>query len=803
MTRPADAGRGATAFDGVPAALVDGRGRIVWWSRSAAELLGWPEAEITGTPARDLLAPPGTRAPAPAPAPYHHPRTRRLRHRSGELVEADVRVERGPEGGSAFLVAVPPDSPAPLDEDSALARALLDQEHMGAAFLDTGLRTVRTNGTFEALWPAGTDWLEELRDASGGASARYLVRRALAGGAPVVGAEYRIGPPDSERMVSLTCLRITDARGRPSGVVVVATELTEQYRAHRRLSLAYEGAVGIGGALDVVHCARDLASLLVPALGDYASVDLRKDVLEGWEPLAGYQGPQADQLRRVAVRAADGEWPGAMVQVGEFLPEIPDRPEFQGVAVGEEVVVSDAATTRRLLGDDPHLLAKLMPDGMRSSLGCPVYRRGRILGYVLVYRTTDPEPFDAGDTQLLKDLCARTALAIDHALRFTREHHTAVVLQRSLLPPSAGESAAAETDGTYLPASGTASVGGDWFDTFPMSSLRLALVVGDVIGHGLRATATMARLRTAVQTLADLDLAPDELLTHLDDLVIRIGAEAEEPDTVGASCLFLVYDPVSRVCQMASAGHPAPAIVRPGHDAEFADLVPGPPLGVGDNPFEVCSVTLPPGSVLALYTDGLVGRGLAEGPERLRRSLGTLCADGLGLKEIGTRIIEHQPPARESDDDITLLLARTRAVPDEDTAQWRYTADPAAVHDARDDIRAQLGAWGLEEHVFATELIVSELVTNAIRYAGEPVTLRLIRERVLVCEVSDPSNTQPRLRRAKSTDEGGRGLFLVAQIADRWGSRYGVHGKTIWTEQALGAGLGQRRRPTGTARKMP
>ncbi|TXS35227.1 GAF domain-containing protein [Streptomyces sp. t39] len=682
---------------------------------------------------------------------------------------------------------------------------MLSQERIAVMEFDMDLRPVRANGACAAMRPdgAGEDWLLDLPGTGAHGTVRAFMARVAETGTPVVAAEYPLGPPDSDRMLSLTCIRVTDPLDVPVGIAIAAVEVTERHRAQRRLSAAYREAFEIGGSLDVVHSARELVAVLVPALGDLAFVDFPDDVLQGRDPNPGYRGAEASAARRVATKAANGTWPAALVQVGEPVPSPPEQPATAVMAVGG-ALVADAESARRILGDDPRLLARLMPEGMHHALGCPLHHRGRFFGYAQVYRVDDPAPFADADIKLMQDLCLRAALAIDNAFRFTREHRTAVVLQQSLLPPSATETAAAETAGAYLPAGGSVSVGGDWFDAFPISSLRMALVVGDVIGHGLQATATMARLRTAVQTLADLDLPPDELLTRLDDLVQRMVAESREPDTVGASCLFAVYDPVTGACQMASAGHPPPVIVRPDGSAEYAAVVPGPPLGVGDNPFEVFSTTLPVGSVLALYTDGLLRRAgavdgsgapaaaPADGPDgveaRLPAELAGLLADGRPLDRIAAELTTRRAAPEQPGDDVTVLLARTRVVAGRDTATWEYAADPAAVHRARTDALRQLDAWGLAEESFATELIVSELVTNAIRHAGGPVVLRLIRDRVLVCEVADPSNTQPRLRRALSTDEGGRGLFLIAQLSTRWGCRYGARGKTIWTEQALGPG---------------
>ncbi|WP_430625938.1 SpoIIE family protein phosphatase [Streptomyces albus] len=683
-----------------------------------------------------------------------------------------------------------------LTHGPALARTLLEQNRIPVAQLDMDLRVARTNAAFESLRPEDADdgWLMALPGAEGEESAREALARVARSGTVLVAGEFRHGPPGSDLSLFLSAMRVDGPLGEPLGVVVTAREVTQRQRARRRLSQAYERAFHLGSSLDVVHSARDLTDVLVPALGDLACVDFPDDVLQGRDPPLGYPGQAVSAPRRVAVKTAEGDWPERLVQVGEPVPPVPAGPQTAGSLL-EDVLVADAPTAREILGEDPELIARMLPEGLRCFLGSPLFHGGRFFGYVQVYRTRDTRPFGEDDLRFLKDMCHRTAAALDNAFRYTREHRTALVLQRSLLPPSATESPAAETAGSYLPASGSASVGGDWFDAFPLSSLRIALVVGDVVGHGLQATATMARTRTAVQTLADLDLPPDELLTCLDDLVQRMKAEADQPDSIGASCLFAVYDPVSRECRLASAGHPPPAVVLPDGTVSYLELTPGPPLGVGDNPFEVASVTLPPGSVLAFYTDGLVGHDPEAGMARLLVDLERLCCPTPGpdahgnprpLDQVSGELVRRHPHAEDPDDDITVLLARTRTVPESDTAVWELPADPAAVQTAREHVTSQLERWGLVEEVFTTELIVSELVTNALRYAGGPIGLRLIRDHVLVCEVSDPSNTQPRLRRALTTDEGGRGLFLVAQLARRWGSRYGDRGKTIWTEQELG-----------------
>ncbi len=301
----------------------------------------------------------------------------------------------------------------------------------------------------------------------------------------------------------------------------------------------------------------------------------------------------------------------------------------------------------------------------------------------------------------------------------------------------------------------------------------------------------MGRLRTAVHTLANLDLAPDEVLSHLDDLVNRLAEEQESadggpqsPQVIGATCLYAVYDPVSRRCSIARAGHLPPAVVGPDGRMTLPDLPAGPPLGLGGLPFESAEIEIAEGSLLALYTDGLLevrGRDLDAGLELLREALER---PARGLEDCCKAAVDALLPDHPRDD-VALLVARTRALPPESVASWDLPAEPIAAAEAREVTAAKLTEWGLEELAFTAELVVSELVTNAYRYGGTPITLRLIRDRSLICEVSDPSSTAPHLRRAHSTDEGGRGLLLVAQLTDRWGARHTREGKTVWTELPL------------------
>ncbi|MET9973370.1 SpoIIE family protein phosphatase, partial [Streptomyces sp. NPDC006356] len=339
------------------------------------------------------------------------------------------------------------------------------------------------------------------------------------------------------------------------------------------------------------------------------------------------------------------------------------------------------------------------------------------------------EPFEEDDLTLAEEFAARAAVCIDNARRYTQQHNAAEALQRSLLPSEVPEHPAVETAHRYLPAHASTGVGGDWFDVIPLSGLRVALVVGDVVGHGMHASATMGRLRAAVRTLAHLDLAPDEVLARLDDLVDQLATEqrqtdANTPQIVGATCLYAIYDPVSRHCALARAGHPPPTVLGPDGEVRLDDLPAGPPLGVGGLPFETAELELAEGSLIALYSDGLLVAGHRDIDQGLDLMRATLAGPFHSLEDTCKAVEDAMLPDRPADD-VTLLLGRTRVLAAQNVATWQLPAEPTAAGRARTLVRDRLAEWGLEELSFTTELIVSELVTNAYRYAGGPVLLRL------------------------------------------------------------------------------
>ncbi|MEV5879022.1 SpoIIE family protein phosphatase [Streptomyces sp. NPDC052101] len=780
-------------------AVIDDDGTLVEWNEGARRLLGHPAETVLGRPAARLLA--GEDTPAP-PTGSRWEGTVGLRHRDGRTVPVWLLAHRRPphDGhGGDWLVVTPLTGAAPPAEDDPLAAAGLLQSPCAVAVYDDELRLRRMNDAMAEVIGLPGERLRGLRLAEiGGRSQSEELEqgmlRVLTTGRPLDLQMYvHTGGEAGARAWLARMAPVRDARSRVRGVCLAAHDITDNHRARQRLQLVNEASVRVGSTLDVTRTAQELADVCVPALADFVTIDLLDPQEYGGEPPARLTAPVT--LRRAAHRSVLDEVPEAVLRPGQTEEYPAGSPQADSLTAGHTITASVAA------GDMESWLTwhterseRVRRFGMHSSMAVPIRARGLTLGVAVFTRHRRPELFAADDRLLAEEITTRAAVCIDNARRYSRERETALALQRSLLPRTLPHTAALEACSRYLPAA-RAGVGGDWFDVIPLSGMRVAMVVGDVVGHGVEASATMGRLRTAVRTLADIDLAPDELLTHLDDLVVRLSeesgvvtspGEAGSPGEVGATCMYAVYDPVPRRCTVARAGHPPPVVLRPGGTPQALDVPAGPPLGLGGLPFESTEVELPEGTVLALYTDGLVWSRERD-PEASRAML----YEALGgyadsLDETCDGVLHALLPPGGAADDVALLLARTRGLPAAQVATWDIPSDPALVAPIRKQAVEQLDAWELSEAAFTTELVVSELVTNAIRYGAHPIRLRLIHDpTTLICEVSDTSPTAPHLRRAKTYDEGGRGLLLVAQLTQRWGSRHTPEGKTIWAELPL------------------
>jgi PAS domain S-box-containing protein len=684
--------------------------------------------------------------------------------------------------------------------DSAVAQCPL-----GVALLDLHMRHLRLNAAMCRITGLRTEdeglnlRLTDLVSTPEAESCVACARRVARTGKPDVWrGMLRLPGQRRDHAVEVFLSPANGSDGRIRGVLVVGHDVTEQQLARERLALVNEANTRIGSTLDMTRTAEELVAVAVPRLADLVMIDLIDSVVRGDEPVTGrIEG--TIPLQRLAMGSVLDGVPEAVTRPGQVASYPSHSPLAECLETGRTLSysgpgskIADWATVGAARA------ASIIRHQFRSMMYVPVQARGTTLGVAIFARHQRPEPFADDDVLLAEEIVARAAVCLDNARRYSREHATALALQRSLLQQRQPEQSAVEVATRYLPAHSGVAVGGDWFDVIGLSGCRVALVVGDVAGHGIHAAATMGRLRTAVRTLADVDLEPEELLTRLDDVVARLAAEQElSADAVGelsATCLYAVYDPVTRRCTLARAGHPEPAVLTPGGAVDYLDLPVGPPLGLGGLPFEEAEVELPEGSLLVLYTDGLIEsrqRDIDSGLNAMRKVLSDLhlrpdgsARAGLSLGTICDSLIEALLPEQPGDD-AALLVARTRALPADRIACWDLPADPAIVAEARSRAARQLAAWGLEDIAFTTELLVSELVTNAIRHAHQPIQLRIILDSSLNCEVSDGSSSAPHLRRADRYDEGGRGLMLVSQVAERWGTRHTSGGKIIWAQQPL------------------
>ncbi len=560
--------------------------------------------------------------------------------------------------------------------------------------------------------------------------------------------------------------------------------LEEAHAAQERLALLNDASSRIGTTLDLQRTAEELVELVIPRFADFATVDLLESVVQGGDEEGDQTTSPTDGrvlLRAVAVgEVNESGMIGAADEVGGTSRSA--KLYAESLRTGRSILVAqvDEAALRRIVAH-PDRVQPGLDAGVHSYLMVPLPARGVVLGGAEFIRMRNPEPFTVADVALAEELAARAAVCIDNARLYRRERDTVLTLQRSLLPQEVHLTPGLEIAYRYLPSSVVSEVGGDWFDVVPLSCGRVALIVGDVMGHGIRAAATMGQLRTAARTLITLDMSPDRVLRRLDETASAIG------DGQFTTCVCAVFDPVDRSCIIACAGHPPPVVQDPNGSTRLIDLPPGVPLGVGGVAFENVEITLPEDGVLVLYTDGLIerrDRDLDEGMLLLSQAVANR---GPSLEASCDAVLDALS-AKDSEDDIAIIMARAMPVRDDWIAMLPLSGDMAVVGEARRFTRARLCSWGLQSLSEVAELLVSELVSNALLHTGMPTELRLFRDRVLTLEVADTDNQVPRVRRVSEEDEGGRGMHLVNELAHRWGSRATRHGKVVWIELELPLG---------------
>ncbi|WP_373465867.1 SpoIIE family protein phosphatase [Streptomyces sp. V3I8] len=716
------------------------------------------------------------------------------------LAEVYVMPTRTEEGErAAVCIVVDVRTLRSIETDLAASQAIFGQSPFGFLLIDPDLRIRRANQRFASIFGGTVDDHRgrTVKDyLSPGESERVtaILHRVLKTGDSVTEMLVTGTVPGSteRRHWSINLYRVHGGSGRPIGIAWLGTDITarraaarEAAQARRNLALLNEAGARIGNSLDLETTARELLDVAVPGFCDLASVDLYQGLLAGDETPPGLADGSAE-LRRVAYASAvsDAPFVGGRkpVRVGAV-----HRFAFNSVC-------ADALRTAK-----PQTVPPEEGDLIQSTLAVPMVAHDTVVGIVQFSRTKGSEPFGERDRALAVELAARAAVCMDNARLYRREHERALILQRSLLPPGDPEASGLDIACRYLPGNAATEVGGDWFDVIELPGHRTALVVGDVMGRGLRAAVAMGELRTAVRTLALLDLEPAEVLSALDEIARGLGTpggtqqstrgarqsrDADLSEVYLATCVYAVYDSVTRRCTFANAGHLPPVLVEPGESALMLDVPPGMPLGVGGEPFEEVEVELPEGALLALYTDGLVESRDHPLDEGLQSLVGALTDPSEPLEDVCDHVLSTLD-THHGEDDIALLMARVQGLSAESVGDWTLPREPRSVGRAREFARNQLVGWDLEPLVDTAELLVSELVTNALRYGEGEIRLRLLLDRTLVCEVWDAGLVQPRRRRARDTDEGGRGLQLVGLLSAAWGSRRTPRGKTVWFELPL------------------
>ncbi|MFE7170550.1 SpoIIE family protein phosphatase [Streptomyces sp. NPDC057616] len=797
--------------------VVDRDGLVSHWSRGAGRLFGVPKEEALGHSAVDLLPVSGALpddddvAPYGAFAPYDE---------LGPDLESslDGRLSY-PAAGRARLTVPPPD-PALLAPQGHHTRAdvlwwaypLVGPGHERLLVLAAdagGLRQDEhgdeaTDMAFERIAPGfalhtdfpGAEQLasrlpEILPSMSVDESAR-IVAQVLELGYPVLEFSQNDRVPVTPdwgvpRRAERRARRERAARAKAEGLPVpqdLADEAEDlEYAAVREhLEFLKEVSGHIGTSLDLSRTIVEVSKAVVPRFTDVAGTYLREQVVAG-EGFPDGVPDTTTMWHRVALEHTDepGRWDD-VVPVGEAMPFPAHTPFFQCMTSGEPVLVP------RITEEMGHAIAAQFEKRdirplitHRSMLVVPLKARNVVLGFMILLRHPERPVFSDMDRDTGAELAARAGLVLDNARMYTYQESVAETLQDSMLPHIPPRMAGCDIATRYLPGTLLGRVGGDWFDSVKLPGARTALVVGDVMGHGLNSAAMMGQLRTAVQTMAALDLPPAQLLRNLDDLAQRLG------DTYLATCLYAVYDPIAGELDIANAGHIPPVLVRARDGrSELLDLPTGAPIGVGGVPFEAVRVRVEPGDRLVMCTDGLVEvRG-----EDIELGLATLCESAAhpaaSMDDACDMIIRALNTRGGRKDDVALLMARLNGVEPDDVAEWRLALDPIEVGRARAVVREQLYDWGLDRLVQPAELMVSELVTNAVRHShSRSVDLRLIRGDTLLCEVDDDDHDLPTLRSAGPSDEFGRGLRVVSTLAREWGTSRTKAGKTVWFELTL------------------
>lgn len=679
-----------------------------------------------------------------------------------------------------------------LDQVAAMFDALFEASPAAVAAFSPDLTCLRANAAFAAACaqdlagaesPTASDLLPD------GEGLALLLADVATTGRPLIahplGATRPVGASRGSAPVRLLSAYRVDvgtagSAGTAGQVVVVvidnvadrnATDNRAQ-AANRRLSLLARASQKLGASLDVDATAEALVSLLVPALADHAMIDL-----VDLDP-AGHAG---GVLRRSAMaHTSDAPEPAVpYTERGRVVPYTSDNPAMRSLRSGRPVLIEHVNVDDLVAGaNDAEVAKSLAAVGVRSQVAVPLAARDGVIGVLLLKQSTSGRDFTDDDVAVAAELAARAGVAIDNARRYEREHTIALTLQRSLLGERLTHTPELEATARYVPAEGGVAVSGDWYDLIPLGAGRIGLVIGDVMGRGLPAASIMGQVRAAARTLAHVDLPPRRFLSHLDGIV-------NELDEQLVTCSYAVYDPFTSALCTGSAGHLPPLVKAPGDETQELAVWQAVPLGVGGVPFGQSMASLPPGAVVALYSDGLVespARDLERGIRQLRRAITVALNASDDLDAVADAVLDTMlPESQQYKDDVTLLLVRTPAHPGP-RATLEVAAHATSVPNTRHFVEACLAGWGVDPDLTeVARLVASELVTNGLTHGSGRLVIRLRLGPQHVClEVDDEGPSFPEPRTADDDDEGGRGLQLVEALADSWGTRPLDHGKSVW-----------------------
>lgn len=788
--------RGRTAFRDTPmpgriplaVVVVDERGAVSHWSTGARRLFGWSREEAVGSPAPEVMPVGGAFGDggwdagvrqAPSFATTGRARTSGPRGTGFDVLWWAYPLV-GPGPGRLLVLASGAEAlrPEPAEETKRVAPGLaLHTDFPGAGEL--------------------ADRLPEILPSMSPQESARIVSQVLELGYPVlevsqcervpVTPDWGVPRRVERRARLLSAVATAPDPGTASAAAAELQSDLEYAAVRERLEFLNEVSGRIGTSLDLATTINEVSAAVVPRFTDVAGTYLREQVVAG-EGFPDGPPDATTMWHRVAVEHNDepGRWDD-VIPVGESMPFPVHTPFFQCMTSGDPVLVpriSEEMGNAIAAQFDKRDISPLI--NHRSMLVVPLKARNVVLGFMVLLRHRERAEFNDMDRVTGAELAARAGLVLDNARMYTFQENVADTLQDSMLPRIASRMTGCDTATRYLPGTRLGRVGGDWFDTIQLPGSRTALVVGDVMGHGLNSAAMMGQLRTAVQTMAGLDMQPAHLLRSLDDLAQRLG------DNYLATCLYAVYDPVRAELHLSNAGHIPPVLVRAADGrSELLELPTGAPIGVGGVAFEATVVPVAPGDRLVMCTDGLVevrGQDIGTGLAALCESAAHPAASMDDACDTVIRSLAAAASSGRGDrkDDVALLMARLNGIADEDVAVWRLTLDPREAGRARRLVRGQLDRWGLSSASATTELLVSEIVTNALQHAHTgTVEVRLVRTDALLCEVFDDDHEMPQLLNVSGAEDAGRGLRVVSRLAKRWGTSRTARGKTVWFEQTL------------------